>query len=145
MTAKFGEAIVKYRSAKVAGPPKKPIPSRAELLAVYPRLNMSEAAATFGVKQTLFHKWLKERGIERTKKPRSPRTEEHKKNLGDANKGRSQKRDENFLICPNCLNEVYRRPSAQKVSIGNFCSQACANAGKKNTKHLKEKSALNAA
>ena len=48
----------------------KSIPSRLELLEVYPSMNLIDAGKHFGVGQTTMHKWLKARDIERTKKNR---------------------------------------------------------------------------
>lgn len=113
------------------GPRGKVIPTKEQLLEVYPQLNLLDAAARFGVGQTLFLKWLLHHEIPRTKGPRQPRSEEHKRKLGLAHSGVSQRRAENYSTCPSCGKEVYRRPSSRKVVLGNFCSQACANLAKR--------------
>ena len=112
------------------GPQKRYVPSKEELLRVYPKMNIENAAKEFGVGQTLFHKWLKERGIPRTKAPRAPRSEEHKRKIGMAKLGVSQKKPESFVFCATCGKSIYRRLSARLAATENYCSQTCANTGK---------------
>ena len=52
------------------GGSKIPVPSKQQLEAVYPKLNLKDAGRHFNVGQTLMLKWLKLRGIPTTKKQR---------------------------------------------------------------------------
>ena len=60
---------IKRRSV---GGRKIPIPPESEIRQIYPARTMAEAAAFFGIGQTLMHKWLKHYGIPRTKARRQP-------------------------------------------------------------------------
>ena len=60
---------IKRRSV---GGRKIPMPPESEIRQMYPAKTMAEAAAFFGVGQTLMHKWLKHYGISRTKARRRP-------------------------------------------------------------------------
>ena len=70
----------------MAGPKKRPLPLESDIRDVYPRLNLREAGAYFGVGQTLFSKWLKYYGIERTKIHRVPTSDEARRNMSKAQK-----------------------------------------------------------
>jgi hypothetical protein len=110
------------------------IPTKKELLAVYPGKNLVEAGKHFGVGQTLFHKWLKHHNIERVRKSREPRSKVHKENLSRSQKGRTRphRRRGKTLNCPECEKEFYLRPSLINRSGKNYCSIDCRSRAHRN-------------
>ena len=110
------------------------IPTKKELLAVYPEKNLVEAGKHFGVGQTLFHKWLKHHNIERVRKSRKSRSQVHKENLSKSQKGRTHpnRRRGKTLNCPECKKEFYLRPALINRGGKNYCSIDCRSRAHRN-------------
>jgi len=116
----------------VPGPKKRSIPSESEIRAVYPRLNLADAGAHFGVGQTLFHKWLKHYGIARTKVQRVPTTEVARRNMSLAQKRRPPRAKAGLdKPCDYCGNIFYVSPARLRAASKHYCSYACLGAAKK--------------
>ena len=112
------------------GPKKRPIPPKAELEKVYPKKNLKEAGAHFGVGQTLFLKWLEHYGIPRKKFMRAERSEEHKRRLSEANIGRVGQRSGVDKRCPICGQIFYVNPARLRQAETHYCSYECLGAAK---------------
>jgi len=107
----------------LVGTRKIPVPSKKELKKFYPRLNIDDCAAEFGIGPTLFHKWLKYRNIPRTRKPRAPRSAAHKAAISKSQHGKTRPKSGAFLKCPACGKNFYRQPSLIRKT--NYCSNEC--------------------
>ena len=116
----------------MAGPKKRPLPLESEIRDVYPRLNLREAGAYFGVGQTLFSKWLKYYGIERTKIHRVPTSDEARRNMSKAQKLRPPRQRYGLeKPCDYCGKVFYVSPPRLKAATKHYCSYACLGAAKR--------------
>ncbi len=90
---------------------------------LYPKYTMKQIAEQLQCGETTVHKWLKRIGIEATKKNRADRSEEHRRKISDANKGKTKDKTGKFNICELCSKEYYVIPA--RASITRFCSTKC--------------------
>lgn len=114
----------------MAGPKRYAIPSEAVIRSVYPRLNLTEAGKHFGIGQTLFLKWLEHYGIERSRKPRQERTEQHSRAIADAIRGSTRSRSGKYKNCATCGVHFYVSPARLRQADVHYCSHECLNAAK---------------
>ena len=112
---------------KGSGDPFYAIPSKKRIETVYPSKNLEDAAEHFGVKQTLFHKWVHHYGIKGTKKPRKPRSEAHKQSLSNSQKGRvyQDRRTGKNKPCATCGRLFYVSPPRLRQANTHYCSIKC--------------------
>ena len=94
---------------------------------LYPRLTMSQIANFLGCGETTVHKYLKRAGLKSVKKPRKPRSVEHKKNLSKANIGRTRKRTGPEIACHHCGKKFYVIPA--RADTAKYCSVSCRAGG----------------
>ena len=103
---------------------KKPSQLTVEEWALlYPKYTMKQIAEKLQCGETTVHKWLKKVGIEATKKNRNARSEEHRRKISDANKGKTKDKTGKFNVCEVCGKEYYVIPA--RASMTRFCSIKC--------------------
>jgi hypothetical protein len=90
---------------------------------LYPKYTMKQIAEQLQCGETTVHKWLKRVGIGATKKNRNARSEEHRKKISDANKGKIKNKTGKFNACEVCGKEYYVIPARARIT--RFCSTRC--------------------
>ena len=103
--------------------------SRSEKL--YPKFTMAQIAAKLGCGETTVFKYLRRQRIKAVKKPRLPRSQEHRQNLSLAQEGKRRPKRGKTFTCPTCGQPFYVIPA--RLRIAKYCSYACRAAGVQKT------------
>lgn len=97
---------------------------------LYPKYTMKQIAEKLQCGETTVHKWLKNSGIQITKKNRIKRSESHSKKISIANTGKTREKSGKYKNCETCGKEYYVIPA--RFEITKFCSIQCKGLSLKN-------------
>lgn len=88
---------------------------------------MAEISQLLDCSETTIHKKLSELGIKKTRQPRQPRTEEHKRALSEAHKGKTRPKKGLTKECLSCGKQFYVI-KAREITA-HYCSMKCRGEG----------------